>query len=234
MLLEEYLLTALTLGLLGSMHCIGMCGGIVSALTLGSVAQPGESNKIWVYLTAYNVGRITSYAIAGFIAGLLGGTMLDSLDQSTAFFITRLLTGLFLIALGLYLAGWTQFLMPLELAGTKLWRIVQPISKQFVPITTVPKAYLAGLIWGWLPCGLVYSALVWALTSSDAIVGAATMLTFGIATLPALFVSGVSAVNFSKLTKKIWLRRLIGAILATIGILQLAGFKSLIMSAHVH
>ncbi len=219
---HEYLLTALTIGLLGSVHCIGMCGGIVGALTLSIAPQAAVNNaRLLSYLTAYNFGRITSYSIAGAIAGLLGGTLLSVIDTHIAMLFTRILTGLFLLALGLYLAGWTQFLAPIEKSGQHLWKLIQPISQRFIPIRSLSQAFATGLVWGWLPCGLVYSALIWALASGDIVIGAAIMLIFGIATLPALFLSGLSAAKFSHLTKNIWLRRLIGALLITMALFKL-------------
>ena len=227
---DQYLLTALSIGLLGSVHCVGMCGGIVGALTLSTVQQPGQSNRLLLFLFAYNAGRITSYTVAGFIAGVVGSTLIDAVDKQTAFLVTRIVTGVFLLALGLFLAGWTQFLLPLESIGLRLWKYIQPLGKKFIPITSLPHAYYAGLVWGWLPCGLVYSALIWALASGNGVTGAATMFTFGLATLPALFLSGLSAVKFSKLTKSVLIRRLVGALLVGLGIVQLSG----IWATHVH
>ncbi len=212
MLLEEHLLTAFTIGFLGSIHCIGMCGGIVGALTLSTVNQSNSTNRPWLYLTAYNAGRIVSYTLAGFIAGLLSSTILDSIDKNISFFLARIVTSMFMLALGLYLAGWTQFLLQLESAGSRLWKYIQPLGKRLIPNQSLPQAFLAGMVWGWLPCGLVYSALILALASGDGLTGAAGMLVFGTGTLPALFVSGLTAMKFSNLRKNIWIRRTVGAI----------------------
>lgn len=223
MVAEQYLITALLIGLLGSTHCIGMCGGIVSALTLG-VAQPNEKRgKLPFYLLAYNSGRVLSYCIAGAIAGALGETIFSLIDQSTAVDIARILSGLFLLALGVYLAGWTQSLAPLEKLGNSLWRRIKPLGKRFIPIRTLTQAWFSGMLWGWLPCGLVYSALVWAMTSANALHGALIMLVFGMATIPVMFLTGLTAVKFGRFVRNPWLKRATGFVLILMALLHLSG-----------
>lgn len=220
---EQTLITALLIGLLGSTHCIGMCGGIVSALTLG-VAQPNQSvAKLPLYLLAYNSGRVLSYCIAGAIAGALGETIFSLIDQRTAINIARLLSGVFLLALGVYLAGWTQSLAPLEKLGNALWIRIKPLSKRFIPIRTLTQAWFSGMLWGWLPCGLVYSALVWAMTSADAVQGALIMLVFGLATIPVMFLTGLTAVKFGHFVRNPWLKRTTGFILILMAVVHLSG-----------
>lgn len=223
MAFEQTLITALLIGLLGSTHCIGMCGGIVSALTLG-VAQPGESRlKLPLYLLAYNSGRVLSYSIAGAIAGALGETIFSMIDHTTAINTARLISGVFLLALGVYLAGWTQSLAPLENLGNALWVRIKPLSRRFIPIRTLSQAWFSGMLWGWLPCGLVYSALVWALTSANAVQGALIMLVFGLATIPVMFLTGLTAVKFGRFVRHPWLKRTTGFVLILMAALHLSG-----------
>lgn len=221
--LEQTLLTAFLIGILGSTHCIGMCGGIVSALTLGIQPSVKKVSSLTPYLLAYNTGRIGSYCIAGALAGILGETIFSVIDENTAIAFSRILSGTFLLALGIYLAGWTQSLAPIEKAGNYLWQFIKPLGKNFLPVKTVRQAFLSGLVWGWLPCGLVYSALVWSLSSGEALDGALIMLVFGLATLPALFITGLSAAKFGHFTKNLWLRRGIGLILIIMAVFHLSG-----------
>ena len=175
-------------GLLGGTHCIGMCGGIVSALSMSATSRPS------LHL-AYNAGRIVSYGVAGAIAGALGGASLALSEQLPARLILFVLANLMLVALGLYLMGVTRALAFSERFGAKLWRHLQPLTRRYLPARTVAQAFPLGLLWGWLPCGLVYSALVTALSSGSAASGAALMLAFGLGTLPNLLLAGLLAVR---------------------------------------
>ena len=176
------------IGLLGGTHCIGMCGGIVSALSLGGPPR-------FALHLAYNCGRIVSYATAGAIAGALGGLSLVLSDQLPVRIGLYVLANLMLVALGLYLIGITQTLAFTERFGKKLWVHLQPLGKRYLPARTVAQAFPLGLLWGWLPCGLVYSALATALTSGSALHGAGLMLAFGAGTLPNLLLAGLFAVR---------------------------------------
>ena len=188
---ESAYLALFLIGLLGGTHCVGMCGGIVGALSMGAGKRPS------LHL-AYNLGRIISYALAGAIAGTLGGASLALSDQLPVRIIFFVLANLMLVALGLYLVGITRALALTERLGQKLWRRLQPLTKRFLPARTVAQAFPLGLLWGWLPCGLVYSALVTALTSGSAVHGAGVMLAFGLGTLPNLLLAGLLAVRLKE------------------------------------
>jgi uncharacterized protein len=187
---------AFFLGLLSSAHCVGMCGGIMGAL---SMAVPTEAkSKRWMILIAYNIARIVSY---GFI-GLLLGRFAQELSAWGGQVILRWLAGLLLIAMGLYLANWWRGLTYLESAGRYLWAYLQPLSKKLMPVNSVTKAFALGMIWGWLPCGLVYSALMFAMAQAEALNSGMVMLAFGVGTLPTVLLSGVFAQTLSG-----WLQR---------------------------
>lgn len=229
---SSLLLTALLIGLLGSTHCIGMCGGIVSALTLGIRPAVGQPVSKFPYMLAYNAGRISSYTLAGIIAGALGQTLLDSVNETVALSVTRWVTGLFLIALGLYLGGFTAALAPLENAGKRIWKHIQPLTGKLLPLSSPLRAYASGLVWGWLPCGLVYSALVWAVGSADPIRGGLLMLVFGLATLPAMLLTGAAALRFGQFTRHQLVRRVAGAVVIVLGLMQLAGVSASVSLAN--
>ena len=185
---EASYLALFVVGLLGGTHCIGMCGGIVGALSIGGPARPA------LHL-AYNAGRILSYGLAGALAGGLGGASLVLGGQLPLRLALFVLANLMLIALGLYLMGVTRALAFSERFGQRLWRHVQPLSRRYLPARHVAQAFPLGLLWGWLPCGLVYSALITALTSGSALHGAGLMLAFGAGTLPNLLLAGLLAVR---------------------------------------
>lgn len=204
------------IGLLGGTHCIGMCGGIVSALSMGA------PSRLPLHL-AYNAGRITSYAVAGAIAGALGGLSLILSDQLPVRIVLYVLANLMLVALGLYLTGITQALAFTERFGKKLWVHLQPLSKRYLPARTVAQAFPLGLLWGWLPCGLVYSALATALTSGSALHGAGMMLAFGAGTLPNLLLAGLLAVRLKDYAAKPAVRLIAGLLILGFGLWGLFG-----------
>ncbi len=180
-------ISAFIVGLAGSLHCVGMCGGIAGALR---AAVPGGQPPL-TYIFSYNLGRITSYAIAGAVTGVLGQVARASVSHGLMIF--QLLSAVMLIAMGLYLAQWWRGLARLEKLGNGLWQRIRPWSKRFIPFKSPLSAFPYGFIWGWLPCGLVYSTLTWALVSGDGLYGAATMAAFGLGTFPALIAVSLGA-----------------------------------------
>lgn len=203
-------------GLLGGTHCVGMCGGIVGALSMGGPAR-------WSMHFAYNGGRIFSYALAGALAGALGAATLG-LDQQWPIRQTLfLLANLMLIALGLYLLGVTRALAFTERAGQHLWRHLQPMTRRFLPARTVAQAFPLGLLWGWLPCGLVYSALVSALSAGSAERGAALMLAFGLGTLPNLLLAGIVLARLNEFVRRPVVRTFSGLLVLGFGLYGMFG-----------
>jgi len=199
------------IGLLGGTHCVGMCGGIVSALSLGAASRPALH-------FAYNLGRIVSYAIAGAIAGGVGAVSLALSGQLPIRIVLFLLANLMLVTLGLYLMGVTRALAFSERFGQKLWRHVQPLSRRYLPARTVAQAFPVGLLWGWLPCGLVYSALVTALASGSAWHGAELMLAFGAGTLPNLLLAGLLTLRLKEYAAKAAVRLGAGLLVLAFGL----------------
>lgn len=204
---EFGLLSAFLIGVAGSVHCVGMCGGIVGAFTM---LLPKEKSH-WPFMVAYNSGRILSYALAGGITGYLGAVL--SHKVSFGLNILQLISGLFLLLLGLYLGNWWRVLSHLESLGSHVWKRISPMSKRFLPMKSALQAFPYGVIWGWLPCGLVYSTLTWSMASGSAINGALTMFAFGLGTLPALFALGGSTASIKTLLSRDKIRQSIAFIL---------------------
>ncbi|MFA5241409.1 MAG: sulfite exporter TauE/SafE family protein [Sulfuricella sp.] len=210
---EQSLFALFLVGLLGGTHCVGMCGGIVAAI---SMQLPGQGTR-FSYHFAYNAGRILSYAVAGGLAGAVGASTLLLEGMWPVQQVLYGLANLMLVALGLYLAGLWQAVTQIERLGGLLWRRIQPLSKSLLPVRNPAQAFLLGTLWGWLPCGLVYSVLITALASGNAISGAASMLAFGLGTLPNLIAMGLFAQQLQTLTKNIWVRRAAGLLVAGYG-----------------
>lgn len=192
--------TAFIIGLLGGAHCIGMCGGIMNALSFAIPEQQRNIRQVTPILLLYNLGRILSYAIAGAIVGALGGWLQKSGGQVGP--TLRIIAGLMLIAMGLYLAGWWRGLTYLEKLGGYLWKYLQPMGNRLMPVTRLSQAAVLGFIWGWLPCGLVYSTLTWSATSAHWQQSALVMFCFGLGTLPAMLLTGAFAHQV-----KVWIQK---------------------------
>ncbi|MFT3930200.1 MAG: sulfite exporter TauE/SafE family protein [Spongiibacteraceae bacterium] len=186
MIWASIILPAFLLGFMGSAHCLGMCGGISAAL--GAALPTTNRQRTFALSLSYNLGRVLSYTLLGALAGTLAQglsqPLLQMLPQSARWL--RTLAGLMVIAMGFYVAGWWHGLAQLERIGNYLWRHIQPFTRPLLPPKSIGAALLLGELWGFLPCGLVYSSLTWALLHADAIEGAMWMLAFGVGTLPAM------------------------------------------------
>ncbi len=210
-------LSLYALGLVSSMHCLGMCGGIMGALTMAIPAE--ATSKRWFILIAYNLGRILSYGLMGLLAGVFaeqfsamgGGTFL------------RILAGILLISMGLYLADWWRGLTKLETLGRYLWVYIQPLGKHLMPVNNIPKALVLGAIWGWLPCGLVYAALAMAMTQPAPIMAASVMLAFGLGTLPAVLAAGAVAQQLANILRQRPVRMALALIIIVFGVWTIWG-----------
>jgi uncharacterized protein len=226
------LLTALAIGFLGSTHCIGMCGGIISALNAGLPPFHARSNVLRaLYNLLYNMGRIISYCLAGAGIGLLAEQS-ATLVMDVVLPIGSLIAGAFLISLGFYIGGWNSAIVWLERMGQGFWRIVQPLGKYFMPVRSPLHAFGLGLVWGWLPCGLVYSALALAMVAGSPTDGAMVMLVFGLGTLPMLMLMGPGAAYMKDLIRNTTLRRGAGVAVMLFGIyIAASGFTG---SGHQH
>lgn len=183
-------ISAFVVGLLGAVHCVGMCGGIVGVLSIGSEKLTVRMRLLRTF--AYNAGRIASYATAGAIAGLAGQTVGGLLPRGAARPLAMSISAVFAILLALYLVGRGAMLVRLERFGGRLWRYLKPVGQRFIPARNLKQAFGLGVVWGWLPCGLVYTALAWALVSGSPVRGALLMLGFGLGTLPALTGMGMA------------------------------------------
>jgi sulfite exporter TauE/SafE len=216
-MLETNLIAAFLTGLLGGTHCVGMCGGIVAAMSFqGNTRQP------FVFHLGYSVGRMASYATLGALVGLIGSAafLSDSLYplQRGLYVLAQVV----LILLGLYLAGLNQSIRLLEHAGSAIWRRVQPLLGRVMPVRNLAQAVGAGALWGWLPCGLVYSVLVMALSAGGAAQGAGLLLAFGLGTLPNLLLMGWAAESLRGFARKRWVKRVAGLLVAAMGVWGLA------------
>lgn len=214
------------IGLLGGTHCVGMCGGIVSALSVQVVRQPGKAQD-WSLHLAYNLGRITSYSVAGAALGALGslGLLLNNVLPVQMFLYVA--ANLMLVALGLYLTGLTGTLAFTERMGQALWMRIQPYTARYLPARSARQAFPLGLLWGFLPCGMVYSVLSTALLTGSALRGAALMLAFGLGTLPNLMLAGMLVKQLRDIVRNRWVRLSAGLLVLGFGVFGLSNAATL-------
>ena len=214
------LTSAFLLGLFSTMHCVGMCGGIIGALSLSlPVETRNKKPKLFAYVMTYNIGRIISYGAAGLLAGAIGAGVIQSTGIESGHAVLRLIGVMMMVAIGLYLTGWLPQIASVEKIGIPLWKRLEPIGRKLVPVASLPRALAYGLIWGWLPCGMVYFVLVWALTAGSAVNGALTMVAFGLGTLPTLVTAGFMTSWITRFTHSTRARQVVGLliIIAAIG-----------------
>lgn len=211
------ILAAFMLGLGGSTHCLSMCGGINTTLVLGSTDQPSKRR---LYVPLFSLGRISSYAMAG----LAVGSVSFALQSQNNLFgpVARIASGLLLLAMACYIGRWWMGISKLEASAAKVWKHIQPVTSQFIPVKSGFSALALGGLWGWLPCGLVYSALSWAVLAPHPAGSALLMFCFGVGTLPAMLGAGYFADQFAKYLRRDSVRTLAAMLLVAFALWTIA------------
>ena len=209
---------ALVAGLVGSAHCLGMCAGISGLFAVKAEAASMRASVPTAFV--YNAGRVITYAVLGAIVAAFGSVIIKA-SPNLAVSI-RMLSGIIIILVGLQVAFNLRALRVIERMGGTLWAKIAPAAQKLLPIDSLPKAFGLGLIWGWLPCGLVYSVLMIAATSANPVGGAATMVAFGIGTMPAMMLSGLGAARLGVFMQRRGARVGFGLLVVAMGLLTIA------------
>ncbi len=216
-------LVAFMMGVFSSVHCIGMCGSIIGSLTLSLTPEiRNDKKQLFFFVLNYNIGRISSYTLAGAIVGLLGALFNLPITHGEGNRVLQLFSAIIMISAGLYIAGWFPRFAYIERLGSKFWRLIEPYGRQLIPVKTRLHALLFGMVWGWLPCGLVYGALTLSATTGDVLRSALTMLAFGLGTLPAVMGIGIMTGILTKLSRMRLFKQVVGILM--IGLALLAVF----------
>jgi sulfite exporter TauE/SafE len=197
-----------------------MCGSIIGTLTL-SLSPEIRNNKtsLLPFVFNYNLGRVTSYTIAGGLAGVVGVLIAMPFGELHGHRILQLLSALVMMSAGLYIAGWFPRFAYIEKIGTHFWKKIEPFGRKLIPVKTHTQAYLFGMIWGWLPCGLVYSALTLASTAGDVSKSALLMLAFGLGTLPAVMGVGIMTSILTRLSRTQRFKQIVGLFMIALALL---------------
>lgn len=208
------------MGLFSALHCLGMCGSIIGSLTLSLRREIRENKRLLVpFVFSYNLGRIVSYSLAGLLAGLAEHVLSMPLGEGHGHRILQILSALVMAGAGLHIAGWFPRFAYIEKAGGVVWRRIEPYGRRLVPVDTLPKAFVFGMIWGWLPCGLVYAALALSATTGDVVRSTFTMFAFGLGTMPAVMGVGIMTSWMVRLSTMKKFRQVTGITLIALGLL---------------
>ena len=204
MTLAESVSAATLLALAGAGHCLGMCGGISMGLSMAVTESQRRGRKLWWWQCLFAAGRVTTYSVLGLIAGGMGQWLLDALPAAGQ--VAWLLSAVLMLLTGLMLFGHDIGLRGLEKIGLRVWRRIQPLTRSLVPIRHAWQALLLGGLWGFLPCGLLYTALALAVASGNTWHGGSIMLVFGLVTVPPVAVGGVATGLLAILRRQGWRR----------------------------
>ncbi len=208
--------SAFMIGLLGSSHCLAMCGGISASLSMAIPVGSRFRVRQTLILLGYNTGRISSYAL---IAALVATVSTTAADQWASMgVLLRSLAGLLIIAMGLSMGQWWQGIRHIERVGAPVWKRLAPLTRRFMPVKNPGQALILGMLWGWLPCGLIYSTLGWAALQPTVGSAALTMVFFGLGTLPSMLATGYAAGWIRKLQGKLMFRKVAGSLLILFGV----------------
>lgn len=224
---EITLFTLFLLGFFGGTHCVGMCGGLSSAFAL---QLPPHLNRFGL-IVLLNSGRLASYVLIGALMGALSQTALlfDRTETlQTALFVAA---NVLLLLMGLYLSGVFAAAAKIENVGKPLWRRINPLLGRLLPLRSARASFAVGVLWGWLPCGLVYNASLYALGSGSAGKGALYLLAFGLGTLPNLLAMGVFAAQLKNLLQQRWVRLCAGLLVCAWALWQLVPLLMRLWSA---
>lgn len=215
------LAAAFVTGIAGSAHCFGMCGGMAGAIGLRARLQSASAAGAFAHTGLYHVGRLSGYAVAGALVGATSGGLKQVIDLGAAQATLRIASGLLLILIAVRLVSRWNPLGLLERGGARFWSLLAPL-RRLSGGRGSGSALMLGLLWGWLPCGLVYSMLAFAALSGSASGGAAILVAFGLGTLPALMTGSLLASQLQRLVQQRWPRMMTATLLAAFGLWTLA------------
>jgi len=212
---------AFFIGLFSSLHCVSMCGSIIGTLSYSLKPEIRQNkSRMVAFIFSYNFGRILSYMLAGLIIGLLESILSLPFGEQHGHRFLQLISALIITGAGFYIAGWFPSFAYIEKTGTYFWKTIEPYGRKLIPVSSLGQAVLFGMVWGWIPCGLVYTALALAATTGDITLSVLCMLSFGLGTLPAVMGSGIVSTFITRLTGLQTTKQIVGMLLVLIAIMS--------------
>ena len=224
------------MGLFSAFHCLGMCGSIIGSLTLSLKREIRENKRLLLpFVASYNTGRVLSYSMAGMLAGFAENVLTIPFGEGHGHRILQILSAIVMLGAGLHIGGWFPRFAYIEKFGNVVWRRIEPYGRRLVPVETLPRAFVFGMVWGWLPCGLVYTALALAATTGDVFRSTFTMLAFGLGTMPAVMGVGIMTSWMVKLSNMKRFRELTGIVLILLALMAtFPGLNPLVNHTMIH
>lgn len=213
---------AFLIGLSSSLHCVSMCGSIIGTLSFSLKPEVrSDKSTMSIFILSYNFGRIFSYMLAGLIIGLLESIITAPLGAEHSHRYLQILSSLITIGAGFYIAGWFPNFAYIEKTGSRFWKFIEPYGRKLIPVAHLKQAFLFGMVWGWIPCGLVYTALALAATTGNISTSVLSMFAFGLGTLPAVLGTGMVSSFISRISRLHTAKQVIGMLLVVIAVINL-------------
>ena len=212
---------AFFIGLFSSIHCVAMCGSIIGTLSLSLKPEIRASkSKMVTFIFSYNFGRIFSYMLAGLIIGLIESIVTLPLGEQHGHRFLEIISALIITGAGFYIAGWFPNFAYIEKTGSRFWKTIEPYGRKLIPVVSLKQAFMFGMVWGWIPCGLVYTALALAATSGDITTSIFIMLAFGLGTLPAVAGTGIVSTFITRINNLRATKQVVGMLLVFVAIIS--------------
>lgn len=210
------------IGLFSSLHCVSMCGSIIGTLSYSLKPEiRKDKSKMLAFIFSYNSGRIFSYMLAGLIVGLIESMLTLPLGDEHGHRVLQIASALIITGAGFYIAGWFPSFAYIEKTGSYFWKAIEPYGRQLIPVVSLKQAFLFGMVWGWIPCGLVYTALALATTTGDIGLSIVSMFAFGLGTLPAVMGLGMVGSFITRLSSLQTTKKVIGMLLVLVAVISL-------------
>lgn len=220
-IISSPIFVAFFIGLFSSLHCVSMCGSIIGTLSYSLKPEIRQNQtKMISFIFSYNFGRILSYMLAGLLISLLESLITLPLGEQHGHQFLQLISALIITGAGFYIAGWFPSFAYIEKTGSFFWKTIEPYGRKLIPVSSLPQAILFGMVWGWIPCGLVYTALALAATTGDITQSTLCMLSFGLGTLPAVMGSGIVSTFITRLNSLQKTKQIVGMLLVLIAIMN--------------
>jgi len=220
-LISSPIFVAFFIGLFSSLHCVSMCGSIIGTLSFSLKPEiRADKSKMSAFIFSYNFGRIFSYMLAGLIIGLIESVLSLPFGDEHGHRFLQIISSLIITGAGFYIAGWFPNFAYIEKTGSRFWKFIEPYGRKLIPVASLKQAFLFGMVWGWIPCGLVYTALALAATTGNINTSILVMLAFGLGTLPAVMGVGLFSRFISQLSTLKTTKQIVGMLLVFIAIVS--------------